>query len=90
MPTAPGPEHPRRADRPPAEPAERAGQAGHDKHAERAGHDKHAGHEPAMFRRRFWVCLVLTVPVVLTSHLVAEQFGLGGDRVPGRSWVGPW
>ncbi|KAB1948417.1 heavy metal translocating P-type ATPase [Micromonospora sp. ALFpr18c] len=52
------------------------------------GHDKHAGHDPAMFRRRFWVCLVLTVPVVLTSHLVADRLGLRGD-VPGRSWVGP-
>ncbi|MGA4731143.1 heavy metal translocating P-type ATPase [Micromonospora taraxaci] len=51
-------------------------------------HDKHAGHDPEMFRRRFWVCLALTVPVVLTSHLVWDQVGLGWD-VPGRSWVGP-
>lgn len=51
-------------------------------------HDKHAGHDPAMFRHRFWVCLVLTVPVVLTSHLVSDQLGLSG-KVPGRSWVGP-
>ncbi|SIN31625.1 heavy metal translocating P-type ATPase [Micromonospora cremea] len=41
-----------------------------------------------MFRRRFWVCLALTVPVVLTSHLVLDRLGLGLD-VPGRSWVGP-
>ncbi|MET8229767.1 copper-translocating P-type ATPase [Micromonospora sp. NPDC005298] len=41
-----------------------------------------------MFRSRFWVCLVLTVPVVLTSHLVADRLGLRWD-VPGRSWVGP-
>ncbi|MEV4655092.1 heavy metal translocating P-type ATPase [Micromonospora sp. NPDC049301] len=41
-----------------------------------------------MFRRRFWVCLVLTVPVVLTSHLVLDRLGPGPD-VPGRSWVGP-
>ncbi|MEO3772856.1 copper-translocating P-type ATPase [Micromonospora sp. B9E7] len=41
-----------------------------------------------MFRRRFWVCLALTVPVVLTSHLVSDQLGLSWD-VPGRSWVGP-
>ncbi|MEU5911344.1 heavy metal translocating P-type ATPase [Micromonospora sp. NPDC047527] len=40
-----------------------------------------------MFRRRFWVCLVLTIPVVLTSHLVSDQLGL--SDVPGRSWVGP-
>ncbi|MEU7840180.1 copper-translocating P-type ATPase [Micromonospora sp. NPDC049114] len=41
-----------------------------------------------MFRRRFWVCLVLTVPVVLTSHLVMDRLGLRWD-VPGRSWIGP-
>ncbi|MET8306233.1 copper-translocating P-type ATPase [Micromonospora sp. NPDC005173] len=41
-----------------------------------------------MFRRRFWVCLVLTVPVVLTSDLVLDRLGLRLD-VPGRSWVGP-
>ncbi|MGW5556064.1 copper-translocating P-type ATPase [Micromonospora sp. NPDC003944] len=52
-------------------------------------HDKHAGHDPAMFRRRFCFCLVLTVPVVLTSHLVSDQLNLPGDGVPGRSWVGP-
>ncbi|MET8462008.1 heavy metal translocating P-type ATPase [Micromonospora zamorensis] len=41
-----------------------------------------------MFRRRFWVCLALTIPVVLASHLVWDQLGLSWD-VPGRSWVGP-
>ncbi|MET7960434.1 heavy metal translocating P-type ATPase [Micromonospora zamorensis] len=41
-----------------------------------------------MFRRRFWVCLALTIPVVLASHLVSDQLGLSRD-VPGRSWVGP-
>ncbi|PWR09210.1 heavy metal translocating P-type ATPase [Micromonospora acroterricola] len=65
-----------------------AGHAGHDRHDRHARHDKHAGHHPAMFRRRFWVCLVLTVPVVLTSHLVWDRLGLRLDA-PGRSWVGP-
>jgi hypothetical protein len=31
-------------------------------HGAHAGHDKHAGHRVAMFRDRFWVSLVLTVP----------------------------
>ncbi|MFG1867376.1 heavy metal translocating P-type ATPase [Micromonospora arborensis] len=56
--------------------------------AQHAGHDRHAGHDPELFRIRFWVCLVLTVPVVLASHLVADQLGLSWD-VPGRSWIGP-
>jgi hypothetical protein len=26
-------------------------------------------HDPEMFRRRFWVCLLLTIPVVATSEI---------------------
>jgi Cu2+-exporting ATPase len=34
-------------------------------HAHHDGrHDKHAGHDPELFRRRFWLSLVLAVPVV--------------------------
>ncbi|MER5338410.1 hypothetical protein ABT006_33260, partial [Micromonospora sp. NPDC002717] len=57
-------------------------QAGH------GGHDKHAGHDPEQFRRKFWLCLALTVPIVLTSHMVMDWFGYTLD-FPGRSWVGP-
>ncbi|MFF0366861.1 heavy metal translocating P-type ATPase [Micromonospora sp. NPDC005087] len=83
---APSPPDPDR----PAVDERHAGPGGHQRHADGGPHqhDKHAGHDPAMFRRRFWVCLVLTVPVVLTSHLVLDRLGLGLD-VPGRSWVGP-
>ena len=40
---------------------------GHDAHA---GHDKHAGHSVDMFRDRFWLSLILTIPVVLYSEMV--------------------
>ncbi|MET7749134.1 heavy metal translocating P-type ATPase [Micromonospora sp. NPDC005367] len=52
------------------------------------GHDRHAGHDPAMFRRRFWFCLVLTAPVVVTSHMVMDWFGYRIEA-PGLTWVGP-
>ncbi|MGN9911359.1 HAD-IC family P-type ATPase [Phytohabitans sp. LJ34] len=52
------------------------------------GHDKHAGHDPAMFRRKFWLSLALTVPVVLTSEMVMDWFGYRLD-FPGVDWVGP-
>jgi Cu2+-exporting ATPase len=35
---------------------------GHEGHA--GGHDKHAGHDPEAFRRKFWLSLALTVPIV--------------------------
>ena len=41
-----------------------------------------------MFRRRFWISLVLTIPLVVTSHMVMDWFGYSID-FPGMSWVGP-
>ncbi|MEV4754769.1 heavy metal translocating P-type ATPase [Micromonospora sp. NPDC049559] len=41
-----------------------------------------------MFRRKFWLSLALTVPIVVTSHMVMEWFGYSLD-FPGISWVGP-
>ncbi|MBI1961543.1 MAG: cadmium-translocating P-type ATPase [Parcubacteria group bacterium] len=37
-------------------------------------HDKHAGHSTAMFLRKFWVSLILTVPVVLYADVVEKIF----------------
>lgn len=55
-------------------------------HGAHPAHDKHAGHDPEMFRRRFWVCLLLTIPVVATSEMVMEWFGY---QLSGVAWVGP-
>jgi P-type Cu2+ transporter len=50
-----------------------AGHAGHD------GHDGHAGHDPETFRRRFWLSLALTIPLVVTSEMVMDWFGYSLD-----------
>jgi Cu2+-exporting ATPase len=52
------------------------------------GHGTHDGHHVEMFRRRFWWSLVLTVPLVVTSHMVMDWFGYELD-FPGIEWVGP-
>src|SRR5262245_26644873 len=57
---------------------------GHD----HGGHDAHAGHDPEMFRRRFWLSLVLTVPLVVTSEMVMDWFGYSLD-IPGMSVIKP-
>ncbi|MFS8478257.1 MAG: heavy metal translocating P-type ATPase [Micromonosporaceae bacterium] len=62
------------------------GHGPHDHHD--AARDKHAGHDPDVFRRKFWVCLVLTVPIVATSPLVQHWLGYRLD-VPGAPWIGP-
>ena len=50
----------------------------------------HAGHDHsamiADFLRRFWVCLVLTVPVVAISPMFQMAVGYHFD-FPGRNWV---
>lgn len=43
-----------------------ANQAAHDTHAEQE-HNQHSHHEPNMFRDRFWVSLLLTIPVMLLA-----------------------
>ena len=49
------------------------------------GHHDHA----AMFRRRFWVSLVLTVPVVMYSHMLMTLTGWTPPAFSGDHWVGP-
>lgn len=38
-------------------------------------HDKHAGHDPAMFKKKFWLSLLLTIPVVLYSQTIQGLLG---------------
>ncbi len=62
--------------------------ADHGDHGHRAHGGKHAGHHTEQFERRFWWCLVLTIPVVATSHMVMDWFGYELDFY-GIEWVGP-
>src|SRR5215470_15762405 len=58
-------------------------------HAGHGGaHADHTGHEQ-MFRRRFWQCLVLTIPVLLFSPMIQTWFGFRMPDFPGRQLVGP-
>ncbi len=54
-----------------------------------AHHVDHTGHE-LMFRNRFWVCLVLTIPVLLYSPMLQEWFGFTMPDFPGSQWVAPF
>src|SRR4051812_1871590 len=61
---------------------------GHDMAAGHDGHDKHAGHDPERFRRKFWLSLALTLPMVVASGMVRDWFGYRLD-FPGIAWIGP-
>jgi len=55
-------------------------------HAGHAAHDKHAGHDPETFRRRFWLTLLISLPVIATSEMIMDWFDY---RLTGVAWVGP-
>ncbi|HEU5324257.1 MAG TPA: heavy metal translocating P-type ATPase [Candidatus Limnocylindria bacterium] len=56
-------------------------------HGGHAAHDKHAGHDPEVFRRQFWIVLLLTIPVVVWSHDVQEWLGYTAPAFPGSDWL---
>lgn len=58
-----------------------------DHDAETHKHDKHAGHSVAMFRQKFWVCLILTIPVLLYSENVARWLHVTPPSFPGSMYI---
>ncbi|MCB2212291.1 copper-translocating P-type ATPase [bacterium] len=66
------------------------GHGGHDSHNEHEGHDHHDHHAMMIrdFRRRFWVSIVLTLPILALAPMIQQWLGLG-DAIafPGDSWV---
>lgn len=47
----------------------------HSRHDSHDAHDTHAGHNPDMFKQKFWVSLLLTIPTVVFSPMIQEWFG---------------
>lgn len=56
---------------------------GHETH----DHDKHEGHSPEMFKKKFWLSFVLTIPVLLYSSTIQELLNFTMPTFPGSSWV---
>jgi Cu2+-exporting ATPase len=56
-------------------------------HQHEAGHDRHAGHSVAMFRDKFWLSLLLTVPVVAWSHDPQAWLGYAAPTFSGSEWL---
>jgi Cu2+-exporting ATPase len=62
---------------------------GHDMTDIHASHDRHAGHSVAMFRDKFWLSLVLTIPVVFWSADVQHWLGYTAPTFPGSKFIPP-
>jgi Cu2+-exporting ATPase len=61
----------------------------HAAHGGAAAHDRHEGHSVAMFRDKFWLSLVLTLPVVFWSTDLQEWLGYTAPVFPGSDWIPP-
>jgi Cu2+-exporting ATPase len=56
----------------------------HDAHA---AHDRHAGHSVAMFRDRFWITLLLTLPTLVWSEMIQGWFGFTAPVFAGSAYI---
>ena len=59
----------------------------HDHHGDGAHGDGHHHHDPAHFRDRFWLSLVLTLPVVYWSGHIQDLFGYEAMEFAGSGWI---
>ena len=71
-------------------PSEPHAHSGHDMpvpgvQAHGAAHGRHAGHSVAMFRDKFGLSLLLTLPIVIWSADVQEWLGYTAPTFPGSA-----
>ncbi len=68
------------------------GKTNHSGHAEHdpstaLGAGKHAGHTTSSFLTKFWITLVLTVPIFFYSEMARALFGVQGPEFPGWQYA---
>lgn len=61
----------------------------HEKHKkpDKAMAGKHAGHSTAMFFRKFWMSLILTIPVVLYADVIEKIFKWSPPDFSGSAYI---
>jgi Cu2+-exporting ATPase len=60
----------------------------HHKHGEHEGHASHHEHMVREFKQKFWISLILTVPVLFLAPMIQELLGLRDNlRFPGDSYI---
>lgn len=64
--------------------------SGHNMENMQHGHsipyNKHMGHHTADFIKRFWICVAVTIPVLLLSHMIQQWLGIH-IAFPGDQYV---
>ncbi|MCL5733290.1 MAG: copper-translocating P-type ATPase [Patescibacteria group bacterium] len=62
--------------------------AGHDNHSDHiSSFNKHEGHHVNIFKRKFWVSLILSIPIVLYSDLTQSLFHWTAPAFPGSAYL---
>lgn len=56
-------------------------------HTKHQDHDKHAGHSVAMFKDKFWLSLLLTIPVLVYSEMIQHWLNFMPPAFPGSRYV---
>jgi Cu2+-exporting ATPase len=57
--------------------------------ADHSEHDRHEGHSATMFRDKFWLSLVLSIPVLFWSPDIQEWFSYTAPSFPGSNLIPP-
>jgi Cu2+-exporting ATPase len=60
----------------------------HEGHKDDSAHVDHSGHEE-MFRKKFWISLVLSIPVLFFSSSIQSWLGYSAPEFPGSNWITP-
>ncbi len=61
----------------------------HDMPQGHENHDAHRGHSPEAFRDKFWLSLLLTLPVVIWSEHIESLLGYTAPVFPWSTWIPP-
>jgi Cu2+-exporting ATPase len=59
----------------------------HAQHVKHQEHDKHAGHSVAMFKDKFWLSLILTIPVLAYSEMIQRWLNFTPPSFTGSQYV---
>jgi Cu2+-exporting ATPase len=51
------------------------------------GHNQHIGHNVEMFRNKFWVCLIISIPVLLWDPMIQQWLKYQLPSFPGSNFI---
>lgn len=56
-------------------------------HSDNSSHDKHAGHNPDMFKQKFWLSLFLTLPLLYFSQTIQDLLRYDALSFTGSAYI---